>query len=157
MNEEMRTIAASCLHEGFLLASPTEDIKKLQMTLLELLDDDTKEIMLALIPNIRTLIERYLNEQSLSQVPDPTPTGENTPTKGFGFQHCNTVKDFPRHMGNDFTSVNNKYNIGLGKGFGGGFKKLPSLNLVHAQNDPEELSGQEAYTITQEYKSEIVY
>ena len=138
MNEEMRTIAASCLHEGFLLASPTEDIKKLQMTLLELLDDETKEIMLALIPNIRILIERYLNEQSLSQVPDPTPTGENTPTKGFpGFNHCNTTK-IPRHMDNDFTSLNNKYNIGLGKGFGGGFKKLPSLNLVHAQNDIEE-------------------
>ena len=66
MNEEMRTIAASCLHEGFLLASPTEDIKKLQMTLLELLDDETKEIMLALIPNIKILIERYMNEASLN-------------------------------------------------------------------------------------------
>ena len=142
MNEEMRTIAASCLHEGFLLASPTEDIKKLQMTLLELLDDETKEIMLALIPNISILIERYLNEQSLSLVPDPTPTGENTPTKGFGFNHCNTTKEYPRHMGgNDFSSLNNKYNIGLGKGFGGGFKKLPSLNLVHAHNEQEELSG----------------
>lgn len=155
MNEEMRTIAASCLHEGFLLASPTEDIKKLQMTLLELLDDESKEIMLALIPNIKILIERYMNEQSLSQVPDPTPTGENTPTKGFGFNHCNTTKE--RHIGNDFTSLNNKYNLGLGKGFGGGFKKLPTLALVAAHNEQEELSGHELYTITSEYKSEIVY
>ena len=28
-NEEMRVVAASCLHEGFLLASPMENIKKL--------------------------------------------------------------------------------------------------------------------------------
>jgi hypothetical protein len=28
-SEEMRIVAAKCLHEGFLLASPTEDIKRL--------------------------------------------------------------------------------------------------------------------------------
>lgn len=48
----MRTITAACLHEGFLLATPMESIKKLQMTLLELLEEDSKDIMLALIPNI---------------------------------------------------------------------------------------------------------
>ena len=44
-------------------------------------------------------------------------------------------------MATDFSSLNNKYNIGGGKGYQAGFKKLPSLNLVAAQNDPEELSG----------------
>ena len=29
-SEEMRTIAAACLHEGFLATSPMEDIKRLQ-------------------------------------------------------------------------------------------------------------------------------
>ena len=57
----MRVITAACLHEGFLLTSPMEDIKKLQISLLELLDEENKEIMLALIPNIRTLIERFCN------------------------------------------------------------------------------------------------
>ena len=51
-SEEMRTMAASCLHEGFLLATPTEDIKKLQMALCELLEEENKPIVLALIPNI---------------------------------------------------------------------------------------------------------
>lgn len=48
----MRTITAACLHEGFLLATPMENIKKLQLTLLELLDEDSRDIMLAIIPNI---------------------------------------------------------------------------------------------------------
>lgn len=55
-SEEMRTITAACIHEAFLLASPMEDIKKLQVTLLELMEEENKDIMLALIPNARTLI-----------------------------------------------------------------------------------------------------
>lgn len=59
-------MAASCLHEGFMLVSPLENIKKLQMTLLELLEEESKDILLALIPNIRTLIERFSNEHAIN-------------------------------------------------------------------------------------------
>ena len=71
----MRTVAASCLHEGFLLASPMEDIKKLQMTLLELLDEENKDIILALVPNIKTYIDRFCNDWALSLHPDPVQPG----------------------------------------------------------------------------------
>ena len=80
----MRTVAASCIHEGFLLASPMEDIKKLQMTFLELLEEDNKDIILALVPNIKTLIERFCNEHAMSLLPDPIETGGGaTPPKNF--------------------------------------------------------------------------
>lgn len=36
------------------------------MTLLEVLEDENKEILLALIPNIRTLIESFCNEYALN-------------------------------------------------------------------------------------------
>jgi len=66
----MRAITAACIHEAFQLARPTEDIKKLQMSLLELLEEDNREIMLALIPNIKILITKFCNEYSISQLPD---------------------------------------------------------------------------------------
>jgi hypothetical protein len=62
----MRVVAASCIHEAFMLTSPLENIKKLQMTLLELLEEENKDILLALIPNIRTLIERFSNEHAIN-------------------------------------------------------------------------------------------
>ena len=62
----MRTITASCIHEPFLLAGANEDIKKLQMALLDLMEEDKKEIMLALIPNLTTLIKKFINEHSLA-------------------------------------------------------------------------------------------
>ena len=65
-NEEMRVCAASCLHEGFLLASPLENIKKLKLTLLDLLEEEHKDILLALIPNIRILIESFCNEHAMN-------------------------------------------------------------------------------------------
>ena len=81
-SEEMRTITAACIHEAFQLAQPMEDIKKLQMALLELLDEDNKDIMLALIPNIKILITKYCNEHTIGQLPDQSPkNGDNTPTK----------------------------------------------------------------------------
>ena len=82
-SEEMRIVAAKCLHEGFLLASPMEDIKRLQMTLCELLEEENREIILALIPNLKTMILKYCNEYVLSLIPDPTPAGDNTPPKSF--------------------------------------------------------------------------
>ena len=52
------------------------------MALLELLDEDNKEIMLALIPNIKTLITKFANEHTIGQLPDQSPkNGDNTPTK----------------------------------------------------------------------------
>ena len=65
-SEEMREITASCLHEPLRLAGPMEDIKKLQMALMELMEEDSKDIMLALIPNINELITRFCNEHALS-------------------------------------------------------------------------------------------
>ena len=126
----MRVITAACLHEGFLLTSPMEDIKKLQISLLELLDEENKEIMLALIPNIRTLIERFCNEHAMSQLPDTNPTGDNTPTKAYGLSHSNTAGN--KLLGTDFSSLHRKYDINANKGFGGGFKKLPTMHIVGA-------------------------
>jgi len=62
----MRAVAASCLHEGFLLATPMENIKKLQMALCELLEEDNKDIILALLPQMRTLISSYSNEHTIN-------------------------------------------------------------------------------------------
>ena len=52
-----------------------EDIKKLQMTLLELLDEENKDIILALVPNIKTYIDRFCNDWALSLHPDPVQPG----------------------------------------------------------------------------------
>lgn len=59
-----------------------EDIKKLQVTLLELMEEENKDIMLALIPNARTLIQKYCNEHAISQIPDPKDNGDSSPNKG---------------------------------------------------------------------------
>lgn len=69
-SDEMRAITAACIHEPFQLASPNEDIKKVQMALLELMEEDNKDIMLALIPNLKTLIEKYANEHCIQTLPD---------------------------------------------------------------------------------------
>ena len=152
----MRTVAASCIHEAFLLASPMEDIKKLQMTLLELLDDDNKEIILALVPNIKVLIERFCNDHSLSLHPDPVQPGEandTTPTKNYMLHSANT---FGTNFGG---GLNRKYGDLPGTTGNKGFKKLTSLNVGAAQDQPEEgnSAGDPSYIITPEYKSEIVY
>jgi hypothetical protein len=144
-SEEMRTMAASCLHEGFLLATPMEDIKKLQMTLCELLEEENKAIVLALLPNIKTLITKYCNEHAISLIIDPTPAGENTPTKGnFGMiQHSNTGNAFISKI-NDFSSLQRKYEMIPSKASAaGGFKKLTSMNgIVHVvNNECDDLSA----------------
>ena len=132
----MRTVAAACLHEGFLVTSPMEDIKRLQQTLCELLEEDNREIILALNPNIKTLVERYCNDHALSLLPDPKEAnGDNTPTKGsgaaggFALAHSNTLGS--KLIGNDFSSLHRKIEISTGKQFGGGFKKLPSAHNLH--------------------------
>ena len=62
-------------------------------------------------------------------------------------------------LGTDFSSLNRKYEIGKpGQGFGGGFKKLSSMNFAAAQNEPvDDCSGGGDYLVAPEYKSEIVY
>lgn len=163
-NEEMRVVAASCLHEGFLLALPHENIKKLQMTLLELLEEENKDILLALIPNTRTLIERFCNDHAMNQLSDHAQgnNGDSTPTKGYPLAHSTTVGN--KLLGNDFSSLHRKYEQGgKGQGYGNtgaGFKKLPSMQFVAAQqNEPaqDEMSGGGDYIISPEYKSEIIY
>lgn len=44
-NIRMREITASCVHEAFKLVNDTEDIRKLQMTVLELLSEDNKTVI----------------------------------------------------------------------------------------------------------------
>lgn len=44
------------------------------------MEEDNKDILLALIPNIKILIEKYVNEHTIGQLPD-LRSGENTPTK----------------------------------------------------------------------------
>ena len=134
-NEQMREVAASCLHEGFLLASPMEDIKKLQMTFLELLEEDNKEIILALVPNMKTLIERYINEHALSLLPDEAPRdNDTTPTKNFALGHSNTFG-----ARNDFGSINRKYELPGGPSKG--FKKLTSMNVGAMEAQEDRVSG----------------
>lgn len=144
-------MAASCLHEGFLLATPMENIKKLQMAMCELLEEDNKDIILAILPHMHTLIKSYSNEHTIIQVPDPTPTDETTPTKGFGLAHSNT---FGGKM-NDFPTVSRKYDVNPKSS---GYKKLTSMNVGALVSEvPEELSSSETYLISSDFKSEIVY
>lgn len=151
-SEEIRAVAASCLHEGFLLSTPMEDIKKLQMAFSEMLEEDNKDVILALLPNMHTLIKSYCNEHAIGLVPEQAPVGDNTPTKGFALAHSNT---FGGKMG-DFSSLHRKYEGNTAKG--GGFKKLTSMNVGAAMNnDPDELSAEGNYLISAEFKSEAVY
>jgi hypothetical protein len=125
-SQEMRTITASCIHEAFLLASPLEDIKKLQQALCELLEEDNRDILLALNKNLKTLILRYSNEHTVNALPEAAVIGDNTPTKGFGLAHSNTLGSKP----GDFTSaIHRKYEISSSKQALGGFKKLTSMNV----------------------------
>ena len=119
------------------------------MTLCEMLEEDNKEINLALAKNVKTLIERYCNDHAMSLLPDaPAGGGDGTPTKGgnFPLAHSNTLGS--KNLGADFSSLHRKYEISSGRGFGsgGGFKKLPSMNFVVQQSDPvEELNEQDSY------------
>lgn len=135
-----------------------EDIKKLQMALMELMEEESKDIMLALIPNISELIVRFCNEHAISQVPDvASPKAENTtPAGGFGLVHSNTIGSSKM----DFTSLQRKYEMsGSGsKGVANHFKKLPTMSNVLQMNEQiEENDGPESYIISAEYKAEQVY
>ena len=66
----MREITAACLHEGFKLSKDSDDIRKLQLTLLELLQDDNKTVIQALIDNLNEVISRYCNTHAQNLVQD---------------------------------------------------------------------------------------
>lgn len=120
------------------------------MALCELLEEENKDIVLALLPNMKTLIESFCNEHAVSQIPDPQPAGDNTPTKNFGLAHSNT---FGAKIG-DFSSLHRKNEM-TGRG---GFKKLPSMNMVNMVHEAqEEEAPADIYIISPEFKSEQVY
>lgn len=152
----MRAITAACLHEPFRLAGPIEDIKKLQMALMELMEEDSKDIMLALVPNIKELIVRFCNEYAISQVPDPTtPKAESTPASTFGLMHANTLGSKM-----DFSSPQRKYDLSSAssKPPSNNFKKLPTMTNVLPMNpEPLDENDLESYMISAEYKAELVY
>jgi len=52
----MRETVAACLHEGFKLTSDHEDIKKLQETFCELLEEENKTVAAVLAENIDVII-----------------------------------------------------------------------------------------------------
>lgn len=155
----MREVTAACIHEAFMLSEPTDDIKKLQMALLELMEEEGKEILLALVPNIKTLIEKYCNEHSVGLVPDQK-SGDNTPTRGAfagGLQHQTTMIN--KNMANDFSSLHRKYEVGGAAKMGStGLKKMNTMAYC-AQNEAavEEEKSSGDYIIGPEYKSEIAY
>lgn len=127
------------------------------MTLCELLEEESKDIILALIPNLKTMILKYCNEYTLSLIQDLAPVGDNTPTKSFGLQHSNTT--FGSKV-NDFNSNQRKYEINNStKVPGAGFKKqMTSMNVGHVVIEPvDDLSAQENYLISPEFKAELVY
>lgn len=63
--EKIRVTVASCIHEAFLLAQDDEDTSLLRDSLLELLQDDTKEVMTALCQNLDVIIAKYANAHSI--------------------------------------------------------------------------------------------
>lgn len=100
------------------------------MTLCELLEEDQRDIILALIPNIRTLIEKYCNEHGLNKLPDPPSNGDTTPNGSHQLTHANTVQGGKFQGQTDFSSMQRKYEINPKQGFGGGYRKMPTnLNL----------------------------
>jgi len=82
------------------------------MTLMELLEEENKDILLAIIPNIRTLIESFCNEHAINKLPDSAQAnGETTPpNKGYGLDRSNTLGN--KILGGDFSALHSKYQIG---------------------------------------------
>ena len=88
----MRETVASCLHEGFKLTTDHEDIKKLQVTFCELLEEENKTVAAALASHIDVIIVKYANAHAISQVKvaDPGDSPSNAADK-YSFQHSNTI------------------------------------------------------------------
>lgn len=99
---------AACLHEAFQMTTDQEDIKKLQNTFCELLEEENKTVAAALAAHINIIIVKYANQYTVSQVtdePDPSPSEKDLP-----FCHSNTLGGKVSQL--DFTSAakNNKSN-----------------------------------------------
>jgi len=60
--------------------------------------------MLALIPNIDTLIKKFANEHSIAQLPDVPSVGDSTPTVSYSsLTHSNTMGS--KLINGDFSSL----------------------------------------------------
>ena len=54
-------MTASCLHEAFKLSSDTEDTSLLRDALHDLLADECTDVLVTIILNLDTIIEKYVN------------------------------------------------------------------------------------------------
>ena len=60
-DDNTRAVIASCLHEAFMLTDDLQDATSLRDTLHELLMDETKVVIMALVPKLDKLIGLYCN------------------------------------------------------------------------------------------------
>jgi len=60
-DENTRALIANCLHEAFNLSNDLQDTSLLRDTLHELLLDESKVVILTLVPNLDRLIGCYCN------------------------------------------------------------------------------------------------
>lgn len=58
-------MTASCLHEAFKLSSDTEDTSLLRDALHDLLADECTDVLVTIILNLDTIIEKYVNNQAI--------------------------------------------------------------------------------------------
>ena len=153
----MREITAACLHEGFKLTKDSDDIRKLQLTLLELLQDDNKTVIQALIDNLNEVISRYCNTHAKNQVQEQLimkdDDDKNLMAGAVGIMHSKTLQNKISSL--DLQGV---------KGLGTSSKYLPAASRVQKTIDrelldlkDEKLSASNQYLILPEYSSETVY
>ena len=144
----MRETVGRCLHEAFKMTSEQEDIKKLQNTFCELLEEENKTVAAALAEHIDIIIIKYANQYTVSQVkdePDASPS-----EKEFGFNHSNTLGGKISQL--DFTSAAKS-----NKPTGGLKKQATFQNVIGKEEDSETSRGLSKYIILSEYKRELVY
>ena len=130
------------------MTTEQEDIKKLQSTFCELLEEENKTVTAALAAHINIIIVKYANQYTVSQVkdePEASPMEKDLP-----FCHSNTLGGKVSQL--DFTSAtkNNKSN---------GIKKQATFqNVILQQDEGSETSRDlSKYIILPEYKREFVY
>ena len=60
-------MAATCLHESFLLVSDFEDTTELRDTFVVLLQDDSTDVMTAITLKLDVLIAKFCNQHTIAQ------------------------------------------------------------------------------------------
>lgn len=63
-NDDIRMLAATSLHEGFLKCGDLQDNSILRDTLNVLLQDENMDVMTAVTLNLDIMIKRYINRQA---------------------------------------------------------------------------------------------